>query len=280
MNIRNYINELYFARKLEPIHKIQSLIAKLEKSLYRQGVLSSKNLSLPAFLGIGAPKAGTTWLYNMLSANPDIFMPRTKEIHYFDRRYDELLYMYTRKFKAGKSLITGEITPAYSILEPERIEFIHLIMPEVKLIYLLRNPIERAWSEAMHLLLRKANYKTLNNVPDTVLENILNTDEITMRSAYTDNLDKWLSIFPQEQLLVLFYDDLKKNPRLLLEQVFSHIGISSNVNWENIPLSNKFNVNPTTKIPDKYNDLLREQYRAEIEKLYQRFGDKVTGWCV
>lgn len=186
MNTKNKLKDLYFERKLEPIHSIHAILAQIERHLYQGGILSGQNLALPDFLGIGATKAGTTWLYQNLFAHPDIFMPTTKELHYFDRRFDEILYVYTRKFKDVKGKIKGEITPAYSILNIERIKFIHLLMPDVRLIFIMRNPIERAWSEAIHNLLRKDKRRSFEDVPNEEIENILNSDAIVSRSQYTN----------------------------------------------------------------------------------------------
>ncbi|MBA2714750.1 MAG: sulfotransferase, partial [Rubrobacteraceae bacterium] len=145
----------------------------------------------PDFIGIGAQKAGTTWLARNLSPHPEIHMPR-KEVHYFDRKikdrsnavtrflgktkndeqwrrqvrripaqlrknpsFRELLwnyrfYMrhyddrwYSQVFEPKKGKVSGEITPAYSVLGREEVAHVHGVMPDAKLIFFMRNPIER-----------------------------------------------------------------------------------------------------------------------------------------
>jgi hypothetical protein len=87
------------------------LVAAAEKSLYTRGVLSPKRLTLPDFLGIGAPRAGTTWLDRNLRAHPDLYLPDRKELHYFDRYYHTALYVYTRRFRAGRGRVKGRDHP-------------------------------------------------------------------------------------------------------------------------------------------------------------------------
>ena len=116
--------------------------------------------NFPNFLGIGAQKAGTTWLYKNLRKHPQLYLPETKEIHYFDWYFYKSIKWYCKYFKsAKKTQITGEINPCYSVLSERKIKLIHKINPKLKIILLLRNPIERAWSQAVMNLVKtkKAN---------------------------------------------------------------------------------------------------------------------------
>ena len=125
--------------------------------MYLAKRLSAKilNLRLPDFLGIGAQKSGTSWLYENLKLHPEIYVSEQKELHYFDKKLNDSLFSYSGNFKNGLGKVKGEITPAYSILQIEKICLIKKLMPRVKLILLLRNPIERAWSHAlMDLIVR------------------------------------------------------------------------------------------------------------------------------
>src|SRR5665647_1032714 len=99
------------------------------------------------FLGIGAQKCGTTWLYETLSRHPKIAFPGGKEVHYWDNPQARSVSWYIDPF-ANDNLVNGDITPAYGILAPETIQQIHALLPELRLIYLVRDPIERAWSSA------------------------------------------------------------------------------------------------------------------------------------
>src|SRR5918993_2901739 len=151
----------------------------------------------PNFIGIGAQKAGTTWLARNLQVHPQIHIPR-KELHYFDRKmndgsnvltrlfgktqnddqwrrqvkqipnqlvktpsFQELrwnlrFYMrpyddrwYSQVFEPKKAKVSGEITPAYSVLDREKVAHAHGLMPDARIIFFMRNPIERVWSQTV-----------------------------------------------------------------------------------------------------------------------------------
>ncbi|MBN1200486.1 MAG: sulfotransferase [Anaerolineae bacterium] len=260
-----------------PLHALHARAAALEKQLYTRGVLSPRRLTLPDFLGIGAPRAGTTWLDRNLRAHPALFLPDMKELHYFDRRYDGLLYFYTRRFRAGRARIKGEVTPAYSILPVERIQFIRAILPDVRLILILRNPVERSWSEAVYNL-KRGGYARVEDMPTDAIINILTSDATTSRSAYRRNLANWQSVFPAEQLFIAFFEAISEQPRQLMVDIFEHIGVSTDIDWDTIPYRQQFHANPAAQIPGEVRALLEEQYCDEIEGLYARFGAPVAGW--
>ncbi len=124
-----------------------------------QGQASSR--SVVDFLGIGAQKGGTTWLYRQLLRHPQVAFPRGKELHYWNRRrlplpdeWVQRLQPASRQTADGRPIRTGEITPAYAILPESRIGAIREVCPEIRLFMSLRNPIERAWSAALMRLAR------------------------------------------------------------------------------------------------------------------------------
>ena len=105
------------------------------------------------FLGIGAQKAGTTWLYEMLCQHPQLAFPGGKEMHFWDAGRSRGLEWYRSCFNVGEKK-NGEITPAYAMLPVETIREIHALNPALRVIYILRNPIDRAWSSARMALER------------------------------------------------------------------------------------------------------------------------------
>lgn len=262
--------------RIGPVHFLHTRYALLEKWLIRRG--APYVLPLPDFLCIGATKAGTTWLYYNLEAHPDVYFPHSKEQHYFDRNYDLSLPFYSYRYWRGRHKTKGDVTPAYSILPMERIRFIRKIMPDVRLIYILRNPIERTWSEVLHNLLRKANKRRFEQVPEPEIIATINSEPIQVRSAYLANLDNWQSVFPGDQLYVTFFERISTEPQQLLQDVMGHIGVSSDIDWAAMPFNQKFNVNPAVEIPQTYLELLQERYCPMIETLYERFGAPVEAW--
>lgn len=246
--------------------------------MFANGILSPKRLCLPDFLGIGAPQSGTTWLYENLRCHPEIFMPSRKELRYFEKNfYKSLSFYYAAKFREGLGKVKGEITPNYGKMPIERIRFIRKLMPEAKLILILRNPIERMWA-ATRRAFAKIPSKNLSSAEES---EILESFQFPPRKENTDFpriLDNWLSVFPEEQLFVGFFDQIKNEPQKLLHDIFSFLNISTAVDWRGFPYGRVFNKNPANPIPEKYRAILEKTYASDIEKLYQRFGEPVQAW--
>jgi len=159
---------------------------------------------LPTFLGIGVPKAGTTWLHAVLQSHPEVWVPERREVHYFDRHYDRGLDWY-RQFlpsqrQGSRLLAIGEVTPHYLYGDhgPERIAG----MPSIrKLIVLLRNPVDRAYS---HYWFRVRTEHYRGTFEDFLAER----PEATAWGMYAEHLKKFLSVFDREQLLALVYEEI------------------------------------------------------------------------
>jgi sulfotransferase family protein len=114
-------------------------------------------VTLPTFVGIGVPRAGTTWLHALLAAHPDVYMPtQRKEIRFFDRYFDRGLPWYETFFETegGRHAAVGEISPQYFYPRecPERIAS---TLPEAKLLVMLRHPVDRAYSNYGFVVQRK-----------------------------------------------------------------------------------------------------------------------------
>lgn len=138
---------------------------------------------LPDFIIIGAQKAGTTFLFHYLSQHPDIIAPPEKEVHFFNQRADEPITHYKHYFPLkirrliNPRLIAGEATPDY-IIYPQVAKLIKEHIPNVKLIVLLRNPIDRAFSHYKHNISKKREWHSF--------EDALKYEEIRTNLDYID----------------------------------------------------------------------------------------------
>jgi len=252
-------------------------LGKLDKMLYERGILSVERLTLPDFLGIGTQKSATTWLWDNLYVHPEVFLPRIKELHFFHWNFHWSVRHYARYFRAGRGKVKGEITPNYCAMPVERIRFLRKIMPNVRLILLLRNPIDRAWSAATMFLCRSAKRRYEDVSEEEFLREFQSERSISL-GDYITMIDNWLSIFPEEQLYIGFYEDVKHCPERLLTEVFVHIGVSPKVDWSKFPLRVVYNPGKGIPMPDKYRLFLQELYRERIEAMYARFGERVAAW--
>jgi hypothetical protein len=176
---------------------------------------------LPNFIIIGAPRSGTTWMHENLREHPDVFMPREKELHFFDRHYEEGTDYYRPYFNnvnAEKAI--GEATPAY-MYKPEVCRRIKDQLPQAKLIVSLRNPIDRIYSRYWNALGKYAENEGLS-----FEQKISKKTQFVSEGFYYDHLTRFYDEFPEDQLLVLLFDDLKSDPNGFLTRICEFLDVS------------------------------------------------------
>ena len=262
----------------KPVKGLLDFYSTVDKWPYVFGIRSTTGLYLPDFLGIGAQKAGTSWLHRNLRCHPELYLPRTKELHYFDSFFYRSLKSYSLNFEPGGLNVKGEITPEYSIISLKRIRFIRLVMPDLKLIFFMRNPVERAWSQALMNIVRKPK-RNIAEVADSEFFAHFKHERSVVRGDYLTILDKWLSQFPFEQMHIGFFEDIVNSPKKTLCEIFKYLGVLSDVDWDSFPYDKVVNPNPKIPIPEKFKVFLQDMYRRDITLLQERFASRVDSWC-
>lgn len=236
------------------------------KHMIRMGLKSVPAMRLPDFIGIGAQKAGTTWLAENLNCHSRVFVPNEKELHYFNMNYHTSLRYYSTFFEGRTDQKVGELTPAYSALSIDRIQLVHRLMPEARLILLLREPIARAWSQTkMHF--GRHRRTNLNEVPTQDILDQIRSPHAYVRGDYRTILSNWTSVFREDQLMIGFYEELSADPIGLLSRVFEHIGVEIPTDWSTFRHQERIFAGGDGDIP--------EQFRAELTRIYQPTID----WC-
>jgi hypothetical protein len=178
------------------------------------------------FLGIGAQKAGTTWLFHHLGRHPGVRFPAGKEVHFWDRRGERSVEWWLSLFAgAGDGLRRGEITPAYALLERDRIAEIARVCPDVRLFYSLRNPIERAWSSALMALARAELCEA--EASDQWFLDHFHSRGSRARGDYAACLERWWSVFGRAPLQLILFDDIRARPREVLCRLARHLDIDA-----------------------------------------------------
>jgi hypothetical protein len=208
---------------------------------------------LPDFLVIGAQKAGTTSLYAYLVAHPDICAAGRKEVHYFDLNHERGPGWYrsmfplraaarARALRTGRPQLTGEASPYYLFhpLAPERAA---ALVPDAKLVVLLRDPVERAWSHYRHEVRAGREPLSFADALDAEPERLAGTVEAiragappsvwenhrrysyVARGRYAEQLRAWLAVFEREQLLVLRAEDLFAAPEQQWRRTLDFLGV-------------------------------------------------------
>ncbi len=163
--------------------------------------IKNKNFKLD-FVGIGAQRSATTWLAECLREHPEICLAHPKELEFFNGpRFSHGLAWYKKHFNFKKgNKIRGEFTSTY-IYSRETAERIKNAFPSTKIVVCLRNPINRHISHKMA--------KPLD------------------RGLYYSHLQHYFDLFPKENILVMIYEDIAKNPQVFISQVYNFVGVRS-----------------------------------------------------
>lgn len=187
------------------------------------------NLRTPDFVIIGAAKSGTTSLYQYLCRHPEIYMSKKKEPDFFsvDANYAKGMDWYCSLFsEAQPSQICGEASTTYSRWHqhPKTAERIYQALPTTKFIYIMRQPIDRAYSFYVYRF-KGSLHKPELAVSNTFEETIKQQSEFIESSYYLEQIEQYLQFFPKESFLFLLMEDLIERPAQTLSKILSFINV-------------------------------------------------------
>ncbi|MGI9062146.1 MAG: sulfotransferase domain-containing protein [Ktedonobacteraceae bacterium] len=256
---------------------------------------------LPDFLIIGTQKGGTTSLYNYLQHHPCIISAARKEVHFFDRRLNlnKGLSWYRGHFPTRieryyacqlrkETFVTGEATPEYLFL-PHIPQQVVKVLPHVKLIVLLRNPIDRAYSQYQHAVVQGHETRSFEEaitdqeaglaeeqahiLQDTDYEPYTYMQHCYLtRSLYIDQLQRWMSLFSREQFLILKSEEFYADPAVSLKQVLDFLSVpASELHLRNIEYKS-YNHNSYTTMDMALRKRLMAFFEPHNARLYNFLG--------
>ena len=277
----------------------------------------------PDFIGIGAQKAGTTWLARNLAPHPEIHLPR-KEVHYFDRKmrdrsnavtrffgktkndeqwrrqvrripsqvirnpsFEELRWnyryylrpyddrWYAQVFEPKKGKVSGEITPAYSVLDRDKVAHVHGLMPDARIIFFMRNPIERVWSQTV-MSFDKVRKGSAEDAAEKEIFQKLGRNSTWKLSNFLRTFENWGAFYPDERFFVGFLEDTAYLPEDLLEGVYGFLGVDTS--FRPPQADKKVHSRSAATMPAKVSVHLARNYREEIARLAGRFGGYASFW--
>ena len=148
-------------------------------------------------------------------------------MHYFDRRIKKRgVDWYLKQFAAGRDRVVGEKTPAY-IRFPQIPAIIKTYFPDIRLLFILRNPVQRAYSHYWHLRRQSLEFRSFEDaIEKPFWFGILRSPGYIERGMYAKQLKPWYATFDRSQILVVKAEDLRTDTRKVLNKVFDHIGVS------------------------------------------------------
>lgn len=270
---------------LGPVRRLARLVRQAPRRL------TSGWRGLPDFLIIGAQRAGTSSLRDHLARQPDMFLASPKEVHYFDLHFGRGSSWYRAHFPLGESSsrLRGEATPYYAFhpCAPARV---HALVPDVKLVFLARDPVERAISH--HRLETKLGFEELPLLEALEMEEERTSGEeerlrsgellyshghhhfaYTARGMYAQQLRDWYEFFPPEQMLIMSSEKLFERPAEEVARLRSFLGLPGAARGE-LPRHNALSSRP---VDPEARRLLRSRLEPHYPEFYELAGEDL-GW--
>jgi hypothetical protein len=255
------------------------------------------------FICIGAQKSATSWLHKVLSSDGRLKMPHfIKEVHYFswvsktdnlinkwrDRWKKELInspdtckllnlatselnnnwYVDFMELESGK-ICAVDITPEYAAMRVEGFNCIKDVADKFKLLFVLRDPVDRSWSAILHWYKNQHTIEDLKSKSVAGLLRLAKSNLVNCRSDYLSTLKTLNEAKVSHLNKIMFYDELLKDSDSFIKQIYNHMEVDP-PNFENNILDNKIHVSPKIKPPEEFNSEMTKFYKPMVRKLNKR----------
>ena len=187
-------------------------------SLFLDSFIDKRFTMLPNFLFIGPAKSASTWFFEILRSHPQIYVPPCKDIYFFDRYYGKGVGWYSKHFPSDTGAVAiGELSHDYLFSE-DACERIGKILPGVKLIACLRDPVDRFFSD--YLFTKKHGL-----VAGDIFEALEVHPEILQHCFYYPAVKRYLDRFGSDHILILDFSEIEKDPDSVVEKVYRFLGV-------------------------------------------------------
>lgn len=238
---------------------------------------------IPTFLCIGGQRCGTTWLHRVLDQIPNVHVCQSKETDFFYAnilRQDVASYETNFDPPVGQEpcAIRGELSPNYCMLKPPSIELIRQLYPELRLILIIRYPVERTLSQTW------LDLRHMNGQAKTQLLSLseylrhVERQRTKRRNDYARVIRDWRAVFGAEALHVELYDDLCIDPAAFLRRVLRHLGADDTVTLPESLLRHKVFASAKAPAPSLIRWYLAMAYREQVQQLNDLLGGRVAHW--
>jgi len=255
-------------------------------------MLNKQGYYLPDFLGLGSQRCASSWLYQILNSHPKIIMTYKKETRYFSHKItSEKLEWYSNLFKnnlkkensvLNESFILGEIDPSYAAMYYKEILQIKKIIPNLKIILIIRDPVERMISSIARgwTFSNRESEKAKN----TNIFNLLRSVDSSLPSRFTDyerTYKNWSSVFGVENIFVEDYEKVVKNPKGFIDDLLSFLELENNTEVIDDAIKKKKNVSqPEQKqyVPHLLRWYLSKKWLPQVRRLQVELDIDLSSW--
>jgi len=255
---------------------------------------------IPDFLVIGPQRTGTTWLYQNLNKHPQVFMPQQKEIYFFNnlrsQKYhpadlppvQQDLDWYLNFFRPPKDVLArrkkeskkkwgepyeiavrGEATATYAVKIADDADLMRELIalnPDIKILTMVRNPMDRAWSHAKKDLAKERN-RHPDEVPESEWIEYMEQPYQVACGNYEAISHGWRTVLKEGHFFAGKFDDVSKDPEGLLLRAFEFLGIRADSKYVSSSATTRINTTKEAALPARVQTVLDRLYRGEVERL-------------
>lgn len=229
------------------------------------------------FVGIGSPKCATTWTYDVLRSHPVVSFPAKKEVNFWvnPAGRDPGWYRATMG-EDDPSVWCGEISVSYVGLPVARIRELREYAPDVRLFLNVRHPVDRAWSRA-RMRIREQGLDPAALSDGALVELVFGSKNFA-RGDYAAALDRWLSVFPAEQMLITQFDDIVTRSPWVVDRLCRHLGLDpAGVAHRGARASKGAPVSLPRPLPDGIREMLTLLYAEPMRRFRDQYSIDFTG---
>lgn len=279
------------------------------------------------FLGIGAEKAGTSWLHRRLMEHPDVWTPPHKEIHYFDQvhledvgtRYRQIKYRALQKrvaattwedlakpgrlsrmrWFAAQGLVSdvddawyrglfaeamtryrlvGEITPSYAAIGEKGFRHMANLLPDARIIFLMRHPVDRLWSAVRYFAGRRPDSGVLES-PEAMVSYASRPTNMA-KSEYHVTMAQLAEVYPPEQILYAFYEDIFASEEAQLDflrTVCEFLGVDHDAGAF-VDMAEMVNASPPSPMPPQFGRAMTAKLANVFDEVERLMGRVPSSW--
>lgn len=248
---------------------------------------------LPSFLGVGVQKGGTTTLHEILASHPDVFLPSCKEVHYFSLHYDKGMSWYAHHFQDAKpAQLIGEITPYY-LFHPEAARRIFNDLGLVKIVILLRDPLERTLSHYWHARRLGFEQLPLAQALECEQERLSGSEQLLKclsgrhqahqemsygsRSLYRHQVERFWQLFGRSNVLVRASEKLFGDQKSVIDEICNFLDLDPAPLGLKDRVGRMSNSNPIKPQVSGMSSRLIERLRYDLNDSYM-FAANELGW--
>ena len=177
---------------------------------------------------------------------------------------------YLSLFEGASDKVTGEITPAYALLGDDDVKSLVDFLPEVKVFYIMRDPIERAWSTIRY---HEKRYGTrFTDMGTDKIKAYLSNNAIAERSNFPDVIDRWKRFLPEGQFQIFWYDQIAEEPDAIRKKILNFVGIDEESSVDTME-NKQVNASIDKTLPVEVRKFLMESYSDTLRELDRRYPD-------